>query len=263
MNCETYVEPVTSSTATTAEPTEMPTLSEPTEMPTEDPTASPTPSELTECPTPTPTAEECDAEPMAPYTNEGGLVPQGQLMFVPDASVLPESCGDYVFEPMTYEQVPDECCDAGVVALNMPDVFTSESTCFFLPQVNTGTEIIDVYLAGGCSDDGDFFYGEQCGGSTYGPFSYLSDGTYMGLGACEQPGETCTCNGYVNTRTAGCFNVAAFEGSNERYFMRVNDPVCAAPETAEPTETSDCTDCVTQEQYDELYSMVMAQTETI
>merc|ERR1719433_2393354 len=37
---------------------------------------------------------------------------------------------------------------------------------------------------------------------------------------------------------------------------------CMASEEEEP-ETSDCTDCVTQSQYDELYSMVMAQQETI
>merc|ERR1712032_738625 len=95
-------------------------------------------------------------------------------------------------------------------------------------------EGIDIYFAGGCSADGTFFYGEQCGGSTFGPFSHLSNHTYLGYGACEQPDMLCECNAYVETSEGGCWNIGTPPGSGARYFLQVNDPVCMA--TEEPME---------------------------
>ena len=99
--------------------------------------------------------------------------------------------------------------------------FFTDTTC--VGPVSLG-EGIDIYFAGGCSEDGEFFYGEQCGGSTFGPFAEL------GYGVCEQPEEVCNCNACVSTSEGGCFTVGTPPGASEQYFMKVNEAVCS-PET--------------------------------
>ena len=124
--------------------------------------------------------------------------------------------------------MPDSCCSgADIEALNTVDIFTTTDQCYPL-EVQTDDGPITVYLAGGCDPEGTFFYGEQCGGSQFGPFDHLSDGTELGLGVCDQPDQLCNCNAYVSTQEAGCYNVGTPPGA-ERYFMRVNEAVCTEP----------------------------------
>ena len=177
---------------------------------------------------------------MSAPSDGGDLVPSGELVFYSDASTVDtDMCGEPCFSETCYNEVPMECCDgADSKFFAMEDYFSDGNTCAGPLPV---TETINIYLAGGCSAEGEFFYGEMCGGSEFGAFSFLSDGTELGYGPCVQPDETCMCNAYVSTSEAGCFTVGTPLGAPEQYFMKVNDPVCAVPEP-EPTDTAEPTD---------------------
>merc|ERR1719242_2597470 len=190
--------------------------------------------------------EVCTAMPLAP-PQRGNMVPDGDLLKYTDGSLTPEICGEPCFGSDCYTQV-DDSCGAGELFTTTEDFF-EESNC--KGPVNLG-EDLDIYFAGGCTEEGKFFYGEMCGGSTFGSFNELANGIYLGLDPCNQPEETCVCNAYVYTETAGCFNVGTPpDGSGNRWFMRVNDPVCtdvtadatdapsAAPPTKPPTSPGD------------------------
>merc|ERR1719499_1832350 len=97
-----------------------------------------------------------------------------------------------------------ECCDGADVDYLETAEFFGDTTCVGPVPL----AIYNIYFAGGCSDEGKFFYGELCGGSDFGPFSFLSDGTELGLGNCAQPSTTCDCLGYINTAQGGCYNAA-------------------------------------------------------
>merc|ERR1719433_1056349 len=159
---------------------------------------------------------ECDAEPLAvPTDGLPDLVPSGTLKVWSDATQVPDVCGASCFAPDCYTQVPDECCaGADQDSLDLASFF-AQDTCVKAP-LTAGDQTFTIAFVGGCSADGKFFYGEQCGGSTFGPFSALSDGTELGFGSCVQPDEDCTCNAYVQTDTAGCWNAGTPPGSAER-----------------------------------------------
>ena len=169
-------------------------------------------------------ATECKTVPLSPPTNQGDMVPDGALVFYTDARQVDTNvCGEPCFSENCYGQVPMECCDkADDQYFSMDALFTGK-TCSGPVKV---TDDLTVYVAGGCSLDGTFFYGEMCGGSNFGAFKELSDGTPLNLGVCNQPDTICKCNAYVQTQTAGCFTVGTPLGAAEQYFMKVNDPVC-------------------------------------
>ena len=168
---------------------------------------------------------ECEAVSLSPPTDGGDMVPDGALVFYTDASNVDTNvCGEPCFSETCYKQVPMECCDnADSQFFSMDSFFKEGNTCS--GPINV-TKDLTVYLAGGCSADGTFFYGEMCGGSNFGAFKELSDGTPLNLGVCNQPETICECNAYVQTKTAGCFTVGTPLGAAEQYFMKVNDPVC-------------------------------------
>ena len=168
---------------------------------------------------------ECGAMPLSPPSDGGNLVPQGALVLYSNNSrVNTDICGKPCFAESCYGKVPIECCDnADKQVLTLDTLFTDTTCNGPLPI----TEDIEVYIAGGCSADGTLFYGEQCGGSTFGPFKSLSDGTSLNLGLCDQPDKTCECNAYVQTKEPGCFTVGSPPG-DEQYFLKVNDPVCTS-----------------------------------
>merc|ERR1719433_2536210 len=112
--------------------------------------------------------------------------------------------------------------------------FFTDTTCFGPVSLGEG---IDIFFAGGCSEEGEFFYGEQCGGSTIGPF------LEMGLGVCTQPEEECNCNAYVSTKEGGCYTVGTPPGADEQFFMRVSEDVCVPKATMSPTNTCDVYTC--------------------
>merc|ERR1712046_552837 len=133
--------------------------------------------------------------------------------------------------------VADSCCTgADSVYLNLSSNFVNGTTCI-TPPIVPG---ITIYIAGGCSDSGELYYGEQCGGSGDGPFSYLThsngtQGQYLGAGACAQPAEQCKCNAYVKTSTSGCYNIATPPNFGVRYFLQVENPVCTNTDTGTRT----------------------------
>ena len=152
---------------------------------------------------------------MSPPTNEGNLVPNGALIFYSDNTNVPMECGAPCFAYDCYNRVPDSCCDGADQEWFTMEQWFSDMTCVVEPY---GPYLIN--FAGGCSEEGEFFYGEQCGGSTFGPF------TEFGFPPCDQPDETCSCNAYVKTSEAGCFTVGTPLGASQQFFLRVNDEVC-------------------------------------
>ena len=117
-----------------------------------------------------------------------------------------------------------ECCENADSQYFTMESFFTDNTCKGPLKFS---DEISVYLAGGCSSDGTFFYGEMCGGSNYGAFRKLSDGKQLNLGVCDQPDSLCECNAYVQTQEAGCFTIGTTLGAAGQYFMKVNDPVCS------------------------------------
>merc|ERR1712178_612580 len=109
------------------------------------------------------------------------------------ASYAPPSASatyDTPLKPPTNTKGPDECCaGAESVFTDLSTTFVDGLSCAGPTTIAPG---IDVYVAGGCTDDGEMYYGEQCGGSTFGPFSQLTNadgtaGAAIGYGVCAQP----------------------------------------------------------------------------
>ena len=123
-----------------------------------------------------------------------------------------------------------ECCEKADSQFFTMESFFTGNTC----KGPLNLDEISVYLGGGCSSDGTFFYGEMCGGSNYGAFKTLSDGTPLNLGVCDQPDNTCECNAYVQTKEPGCFTIGTPLNRAEQYFMKVNDPVCTQAAVQSP-----------------------------
>jgi hypothetical protein len=207
-------------------------------------------------------AKECSAKPLSPPKDGGKLVPDGELKFFSDIEKVPTECGKPCFGADCYKPVPMECCKRADKSFLKTSDWFAEKTCLEKPLATENGDIM-ITFTGGCSAEGKFFYGEQCGGSQFGPFKKFADALGLDL-PCEQPKEKCECNAYVYTEEAGCFNVGTPPGATERYFMMVNDPVCKR-KTAEttdapvkPTEDPKSCDCgYSKEDFDMLKEMVM------
>jgi len=197
-----------------------------------------------------PSASATYDTPLKPPTNTKGLIPQGVGVLYANltANPLPTSvdCGKPCFAADCYTKVPDECCaGAESVFTDLSTTFVDGLSCAGPTTIAPG---IDVYVAGGCTDDGEMYYGEQCGGSTFGPFSQLTNadgtaGAAIGYGVCAQPAAKCNCNAVVKTKKAGCYNIGTppcAPGSDcSRYFLKVPKTVCKAPTTPAPKDV-DC-----------------------
>merc|ERR1719461_1308520 len=207
-------------------------------------------------------AKECKAMPKSPPKDGGKLVPDGELKYFSDATNVPTECGAPCFGADCYKPVPMSCCKQADKSFLKTSDWFAEKTCLDKPLATENGDIM-ITFTGGCSAEGEFFYGEQCGGSEFGPFKKFADALGLDL-PCEQPKEKCECNAYVYTKEAGCFNVGTPPGAKERYFMMVNDPVCVRKtvETTDmpvkPTDDPKSCDCgYSKEDFEMLKEMVM------
>merc|ERR1719461_274636 len=207
-------------------------------------------------------AKECKAMPKSPPKDGGKLVPDGELKYFSDATNVPTECGAPCFGADCYKTVPMSCCKQADKSFLKTSDWFAEKTCLDKPLATENGDIM-ITFTGGCSAEGEFFYGEQCGGSEFGPFKKFADALGLDL-PCEQPKEKCECNAYVYTKEAGCFNVGTPPGAKERYFMMVNDPVCVRKtvETTDmpvkPTDDPKSCDCgYSKEDFEMLKEMVM------
>ena len=158
---------------------------------------------------------DCPETKKAPsIVSKAGLIPQGQMMEIPDSSTMPQECGPVFFEGDTdIFRVPDKCCTAEVgakplVPLSQFGSYKGIEGCFALDPFRDGN--ITAVLVSGCYDDGTQFYGEKCGGSE---FKGESDRAY---GECGPAERLCECNLYVESKVPGCFAIASPETTPRR-----------------------------------------------
>eukprot|EP00492_Amphilonche_elongata_P002173 TRINITY_DN2458_c0_g1_i1.p1 TRINITY_DN2458_c0_g1~~TRINITY_DN2458_c0_g1_i1.p1 ORF type:complete len:247 (-),score=36.00 TRINITY_DN2458_c0_g1_i1:109-849(-) len=149
-----------------------------------------------------------DCEAKAAPTNDMGYIPAATAIEWANVEDMPEECGGIFWNSDgtvlgSYTQVPDSCCDVNAgaeVLVSLTEAWPAYDNCFVLDP--NGDMSVYGTWAGGCSNDGEFFYGEKCGGSDFGPFAESA------YGACTQPEEYCSCIGTVETMTPGCFSIA-------------------------------------------------------
>merc|ERR1712156_1045164 len=153
---------------------------------------------------------------------------------------MPAACGNIWnsdgSEREAYTKVPYVCCDVNAGAKMLVDLTTEwpdVDNCYVLDLL--GDMSIHGTWAGGCSDDGTFFYGEKCGGSNFGPFQ---DTAY---GSCTQPDEYCSCIGTVETKEAGCYTVATPTVSEDptvqtAVFLKVDGCIDGGDDGSDETE---------------------------
>ena len=116
----------------------------------------------------------------------------------------------------------------------LTELWPQTDNCFTFDPVGDRSFIYGTW-AGGCSDDGTFFYGEKCGGSDFGDWAEAA------YGQCSQPEEYCHCIGTVETQTSGCFAIATIippPGIQNAVFLQVDGCLLIEPEpTTEIKET--------------------------
>ena len=161
-----------------------------------------------------------ETRPPPSTVSRAGLVSQGAMMRIPDASTMPVECGPIFFSGNTdIFQVPNKCCTSQVGAEDwIPlDEFSSYEGidgCFALDPFQNGA--ITAILVNGCYDDGTQFYGEKCGGSNFGAANELA------YGDCGPAEEKCACKLYVESKTPGCFAIATPESDPQSaVFLRM------------------------------------------
>jgi len=193
-----------------------------------------------------PTAD-CEAKP-AP-TNSIGYIPSAIVVEWVDVNEMPEECGPIFWNSDgtaegSYAQVPDNCCSDATVLAPLTDLWPQTDNCFVFDPVGDRSFIYGTW-AGGCSDDGTFFYGEKCGGSDFGDWAEAA------YGQCSQPEEYCHCIGTVETQAPGCFAIATIippPGQQNAVFLQVDgcllipdpEPTTSIKETEEPCIMVDC-----------------------
>jgi len=152
-----------------------------------------------------------------------------------DVNDMPEECNPIFWnsdgtEPGSYQRVPDECCSGATPIAPLTDLWPENDNCFVFDPVGDRSFIYGTW-AGGCSDDGQFFYGEKCGGSDFGDWAEAA------YGQCSQPEELCSCIGYVETFEAGCFSIATIIPPpgpvQDAVFLQVDGCIIPEPDTTE------------------------------